>query len=142
MKKLLIILVLLIPVTIVYADFDDNTVYLPLIANKEVPDGLRISSADCNYIIIDWKNPKVVPDISQNAGFAVVTPNGGLTRFPTVHYWYHVKETLTWRYWVYYSFAPGTFYWLDAHVYGNNGGLFSAENGDQLWLPCPPHVEE
>ena len=114
-------------------------VYLPMVMRGEVPRSIRITSADCIYVIVDFVNPPEAPDISYYAGTLYVQKLGDVTRYKDLHYWYHDPGQLMWRYWGSYDFEPGKLYRLNAFIKGaESGGLYWVENGGQLWLPCQP----
>jgi hypothetical protein len=61
----------------------------------------------------------------------------------TMHYWPEASTEERKVYWGYYPFEVGVLYYINVWIKEDNGsGIFWVENGDELWMPCPPHTTE
>jgi len=114
--------------------------YLPII--QKSTSYFRITGADCGYIYVEAVNYPVQISTDYYAGTFTVRKYPSLPiEFGTLHYWPEQSNNTVKRYWGAAQFELGILYYLDAWIKCGSGQCW-VSNGDQLWMPCKPHVKE
>lgn len=134
---LTIAITFLLLVLVQKADGASGNVYLPMVNKQE--RSFKITGADCGHVYVEAVGyPEF--DTKYYAGSFTVRKYPTLPiEFGTLHYWY--TDGYAVKYWGAYQFEIGVLYYLNAWI-KCNGGQCWVENGDQLWMPCKPHVDD
>ena len=139
-----ILLVMAIAITLIFLAWVDadaaggTQVYLPMVGKAE--SSFQVVNATCGYIYVDAVN-FIELDTGYYAGAYTVRRYPSLPmETGTLHHWY--TDGNIEHYYGAYPFELGVLYYINAWVKIEGGGIAWVSNGDQLWMPCKPHVEE